>query len=174
MRFQQKLIQWLFLATTFSGAFGPLHIAGPALAFEPPVQRPLLTIGLQTGEGTHVITLDRASLVAMGMESMETTTPWYNGKVKFEGVPMTRLLEAVHAEGKTLTATALDDYISTIPVEDFAKYHVLLALKRDGVDMPIRDKGPLFIVYPYDSSVELQNQIFYSRSAWQVKRFDIR
>lgn len=32
----------------------------------------------------------------------------------------------------------------------------------NGQYMRIRDKGPLFIVYPYDSSAELQNQIYYS------------
>ena len=39
--------------------------------------------------------------------------------------------------------------------------------------MRIRDKGPLFIVYPYDSSAGLQNQIYYSRSAWQVSKMII-
>ncbi|MDU1358477.1 MAG: oxidoreductase, partial [Citrobacter freundii] len=39
--------------------------------------------------------------------------------------------------------------------------------------MRIRDKGPLFIVYPYDSMPELNNQIYYSRSAWQVSSMDI-
>jgi hypothetical protein len=34
--------------------------------------------------------------------------------------------------------------------------------------MPVRDKGPLFIVYPYDSDTRLQSQTYYSRSAWQV------
>ncbi|MCC2664519.1 MAG: oxidoreductase, partial [Geminicoccaceae bacterium] len=45
-------------------------------------------------------------------------------------------------------------------------YPVILALKRDGAYMPVRDKGPLFIVYPYDSSPELKHQNYYSRSAW--------
>ena len=32
------------------------------------------------------------------------------------------------------------------------------------------DKGPLFIVYPFDSDPELKQQIYYNRSAWQVAR----
>ncbi len=39
--------------------------------------------------------------------------------------------------------------------------------------MRIRDKGPSFIVYPYDSLPELNNQIYYSRSAWQVSKMKI-
>ncbi|EPL7927674.1 TPA: oxidoreductase, partial [Klebsiella pneumoniae] len=52
-------------------------------------------------------------------------------------------------------------------------FPVIMALKMNGQYMRIRDKGPLFIVYPYDSSAELQNQIYYSRSAWQVSKMII-
>jgi hypothetical protein len=36
--------------------------------------------------------------------------------------------------------------------------------------MAVRDKGPLFIIYPYDSDPQLQNQTYYTRSAWQVAK----
>ena len=116
---------------------------------------------------------DRAMLEALGMESFETTTPWYNGLVKFEGVRMQKLMQAVGASGKSVTAIALNDYTTDIPVADFERYGVLLAMKRDGNNMPVRDKGPLFIVYPYDSKPELKTQKFYSRSAWQVAKLEV-
>ena len=50
----------------------------------------------------------------------------------------------------------------------------MLALKRNGAYMPVRDKGPLFIVYPYDSSPELKHQKYYSRSAWQVAKMIVK
>ncbi|EPO9964680.1 oxidoreductase, partial [Enterobacter roggenkampii] len=53
------------------------------------------------------------------------------------------------------------------------KYNAILALKVNGEYMRIRDKGPSFIVYPYDSLPELNNQIYYSRSAWQVSKMKI-
>jgi hypothetical protein len=59
-------------------------------------------------------------------------------------------------------------------MSDFARYNVLLALKRDGEYMPVRDKGPLFIVYPFDSNPDLRHQRFYSRSAWQLARIVVR
>ena len=116
---------------------------------------------------------DRAMLEALGMESFETTTPWYNGPVKFEGVRLQKLMQAVGATGKSVTAVALNDYTTDIPLADFEHYGVLLALKRDGNEMPVRDKGPLFIVYPYDSKPELKSQKFYSRSAWQVAKLEV-
>ena len=68
---------------------------------------------------------------------------------------------------------ALNDYASSIPISDFAAHGVILALKRDGQYMPVRDKGPLFIIYPYDSSPELKSQMYYARSVWQVKRLEV-
>lgn len=63
--------------------------------------------------------------------------------------------------------TAPNDYTTVIPLSDFKKYNVILALKVNGEYMRIRDKGPLFVVYPYDSLPELNTQIYYSRSANQ-------
>ena len=83
-------------------------------------------------------------------------------------------MASVGATGDRVVAVALNDYSSEIPIEDFAKYHAILALKRDGEYMPVRDKGPLFIVYPYDQNPELRSQKFYSRSVWQVARLVIK
>ena len=85
-----------------------------------------------------------------------------------------KLMQKVGASGEKVVAVALNDYSSEIPIEDFARYNVILALKRDGEYMPVRDKGPLFIVYPYDSNSELRSQKFYSRSVWQVARLVIK
>ena len=68
--------------------------------------------------------------------------------MKFEGVSLDKLMKAVGANGERVVAVALNDYSSEIPIEDFAKYKTILALKRDGEYMPVRDKGPLFVVYP--------------------------
>ena len=83
-------------------------------------------------------------------------------------------MESVGATGDKVVAYALNDYSTELPMSDFAQYNVLLALKRNGEYMPVRDKGPLFIVYPYDSNPELRHQRFYSRSAWQVARLVVR
>lgn len=117
---------------------------------------------------------DVAMLEKMGMQSFSTATPWYDGKVTFEGVSMAKLMEYVGAKGTTITVKALNDYATDIPMDDFKKYPVILALKRDGNYMPVRDKGPLFIVYPYDSDSDLKHQRFYSRSAWQVAQIIVK
>lgn len=117
---------------------------------------------------------DREMLEAMGVVSISTTTPWFTGTTKFEGVPLEKVMEAVGAEGEEVETVALNDYKVTLPVADFKEFGVLLALKRDGEYMPVRDKGPLFIVYPYDSDPRLKNQKYYARSVWQLARMILK
>ena len=155
-------------------------VAGARQAFagtlESPQGKVILTMSgnIANSNKEGAAQFDLAMLEKLGLQSFSTTTPWYDGKVKFEGVPMTRLMDVVGATGSTITVKALNDYATDIPMEDFKKYPVILALKRDGAYMPVRDKGPLFIVYPYDSDPDLKHQRFYSRSAWQVAQIIIK
>ncbi len=141
-----------------------------------PQDKPILTISGSISEKNSPdgAKFDRAMLEKLGMVTVETTSPWYKGSMKFEGVPLDKLLAEVGAKGQTLIAYALDDYTTQLPISDFAKYHVILALKRNGEYMPVRDKGPLFIVYPFDSDPELKSSVYYSRCAWQVARFVVK
>ncbi len=155
-----------------------LGIMGAAFAgsLSAPTERPILTIsgkiGVTNKDGTAQF--DRAMLESLGLVTIETASPWYEGKVKFEGVSLDKLMKQVEAKGDRISVIALNDYATEIPMADFKKYNVILALKRNGEYMPVRDKGPLFIVYPYDSDPELRTQTYYARSAWQVARIEVK
>lgn len=151
------------------------HAAG-AGSLPAPAEKPILTISGQISETNTAgaAQFDRPMLEALGMVTVETTTPWYEGSARFEGVPLAKLMKQVGASGQSAAVVALNDYTTEIPLEDFAKYNVILALKRNGEYMPVRDKGPLFVVYPFDSHPELKNQTYYGRSAWQVAKIVVK
>ena len=157
-------------------AFVGIVGAAYAATLAAPTERPVLTITgkISVTNKDNTAQFDRPMLESLGMVAVETTTPWHEGKVKFEGVPVDKLMKQVGATGDRVVVTALNDYTTEIPMEDFAKYKVILAIKRNGEYMPVRDKGPLFIIYPYDSDPELKSQTYYARSAWQVAKIDVR
>jgi hypothetical protein len=119
-------------------------------------------------------TYDMAMLEALPGRATETETPWTKGRVKFEGPLGSALLDQLGASGTTLKITALNDYAVEVPVEDFRKWPVILATRKDGKPMPVRDKGPIFVIYPFDLDRSLYNEKIFSRSAWQVKSIEIR
>jgi hypothetical protein len=112
--------------------------------------------------------LTLAEIEALGSASIVTTTPWHDGPTTFEGVPMARFLDAVGARGTSAYVQALNDLSIDIPVSDLTRFDAILAFRTDGQYMEIADKGPLFIVFPFDDVEEVRNAQFYSRSVWQI------
>lgn len=147
----------------------------PAIALPAPKGTPILEIGgsIEVKNSGERAIFDREMLENMGLEAVVTHTPWDKGLVKYEGVPMAKLMDEVGAKGETVRIRALNDYVTLIPLEDFRQHNVILAIRRDGKYMPIRDKGPLFVIYPFDSDPALNSQVYYARSAWQVKSIDV-
>lgn len=119
------------------------------------------------------INLTLAQIEDMGRASIVTTTPWHDGPTTFEGVPMARFLEAVGAQGTTAYVHALNDFSIDIPLSDLTRFDAIMAFKTDGKYMEIADKGPLFIVFPYDDVSEVRNELFYARSVWQIHSIEI-
>jgi hypothetical protein len=122
------------------------------------------------GERTD-LTLD--DLQRLGGAVIRTTTPWHDGEQVFEGVPLASLLAHLGTRGHRLTLTALNSYMTEIPVADATQNPVLLAYKRNGQTIPATDKGPLFAIYPHDADKELKTETYFSRSAWQVRSIAI-
>ena len=159
-----------------TGAAAALLAGGAAWALERPTGDILLTLTGQLrspndGSAAH---FDMAMLERLPQTSFNTRTPWYAQARKFTGPLLRDVLRAAGAHGNLLRAKALNDYRVDIPFEDAQRYDIVVARLLDGVPMPVRDRGPLFVIYPFDSSPELRNAIYYSRSAWQLRSIEVK
>lgn len=117
---------------------------------------------------------DLPMLEAIGVSRISTSTAWTNGRQDFEGVSLKALLERVGAFGDRIEAIALNDYKVEIPVSDFARWPVILAWRQNGQLMRVRDKGPLWIIYPQDDFPALNNKETQGKWAWQLKEIRVR
>jgi len=145
-------------------------------ALPEPKGRAVLTVSGKIGMKNRGETaaFDMAMIEALPQHSFTTRTPWYDRPVKFTGPLLSDVLEAVQASGSTLSAVAINDYKITIPADDTRKFKVVMARLIDDKPIPVRDKGPLFIVYPFDSAAELRSSTYYERSIWQLKAVEIQ
>ena len=48
-----------------------------------------------------------------------------------------------------------------------------MAFLNNGEPMSIRDKGPLWIIYPFDDNPDYQTEVIYSRSIWQLDQIHV-
>ena len=146
-----------------------------ARALERPTGPVILTIrgSLSAPNAGTMAQFDMAMLEQLPQHSFTTRTPWYSQARKFTGPLLRDVLTACGAQGRTLRAVALNDYRVDLPFEDVQRYDVLLARLLDDQPMAVRDKGPLFIIYPFDTDPALRSPIFYGRSAWQLKSIEV-
>lgn len=121
----------------------------------------------------EAVQFDLEMLQELGTVEFETSTIWTQGVQTFEGVPLSALVESLGMSGTTLRATAINDYAVDIPISDAVEDGPIIAYKLNGEEMSVRDKGPLWIVYPYDSKKEYQSEVVYSRSIWQLDRIEV-
>lgn len=125
-----------------------------------------------TNQGDMAV-FDLEMLQSFDALGFETTTIWTEGPQTFTGVVLSTLLEALAAEGNMLKATAINRYSVDIPVSDAVAGGPLIAYMRNGETMTIRDKGPLWIVYPYDAKPEYRQELIYARSIWQLNHIEV-
>lgn len=152
-----------------------LALTNAVHALEPAKGKIILTISGKVGEKNTATAaqLDLAMLEKLPQRNFSTMTPWDPKPVQFTGPLVRDVLALVKAQGRTLKALALNDYQTSIPFDDATQHDVILAHRMNGEPIPVKTKGPLFIVYPYDSKKELQSTVFYERSAWQLKSITV-
>ena len=149
---------------------------GPVQALDAPKGPVVLSM---SGHISQKNAADRANfdmdmLTALPQHTFTTNAPWFAGPKQFTGPLLRDVLAAVGAQGENLRAVALNNFKTDIPASDALKFPVIIALLMQGKPMPIREKGPLFIIYPYDTDVELQSTRYYNRSAWQLCAIEVQ
>lgn len=121
-------------------------------------------------DGVLIKEFDRAALEAMPQISFRTSTIWTEGETEFTGVSLLGLLRDCGITDGAFRAIALNDYAVEIPVDELLDEAPIIAHLMDGEPFSRRGKGPLWIVYPYDSSPEFRSETAYGRSVWQLTR----
>lgn len=106
--------------------------------------------------------------------TVETHTSVTDGVKRFEGFLLRDLLGRLGARGDTVEASALNEYVIEIPMEDLTKYDVVVAYSMDGRPLSPSDKGPLWIVYPRDDHPELQDIRYDYRWVWQLNSLRVK
>jgi hypothetical protein len=135
----------------------------------PPAAAVVLTVGRQAA-------FDMPALERMKQRTIRTATPWYEKPREFTGPLLRDVLAAagVAAQAKGVARfVALNDYKVEIPLADAHEHDVIVARLLDGQPMSVRQKGPLFVIYPFDEKPALRTAAYFSRCIWQLKSIEL-
>ena len=116
----------------------------------------------------HQTPFDMRTLEALPQRTYKLTTPWYLRPVSFQGPLIRDVFANAGVRGTHIEAIAVNDYTADIPFSDAEAHDVIVALRMDGKPMSARDKGPLFLVYPYDRLPEEKLEAYFDASVWQL------
>jgi len=177
--FARHCAAWLLSVTLAAAALAQSPHASAAVSaatLPAPTQPVILTINgaITLRNGGDSASFDAAMIGALPAHEFRTWTPWFKEPATFRGPRLQSVLQAVGARGQTLRMVALNDYAVDVPVSDASRFEPILATHINGKLLGVRDKGPLFLIYPFDARPETRTDEFYGRSIWQVMRITVQ
>jgi hypothetical protein len=148
-----------FLRTT-GAAICFTSIAGVARAAD-------ILLSVETnGAGLRTFTDDE--LLALPQFEFTTSTIWTEGALTFSGPSLADVLAAAGVTSGDIEMTAVNDYAVAMPRSRLEPAAPIIANRINGSPFGVRDKGPLWLVFPYDSADRYQSEEIYSYSVWQL------
>lgn len=128
----------------------------------------LLTIFPSNPSQSAGVELDREQLEAFRQIEFETSTIWSEGVRSFSGPSLREVLIAAGITGGDINLTAENQYRTTMPWFVMNEDFPIIATRIDGETFSLREKGPLWIVFPYDADEKYRTEVMYAHSIWQL------
>jgi hypothetical protein len=151
----------------FLTLFGLINtLTGPALGQDGNALR--LTVSQ-----SETIQLSLEELDALDQIEFTTNTIWLSGETHFSGVSLKALLRQFAIKGNKIEMTALDGYAVSMSIADLEDNAPIISTRLNGKIIPIRENGPYWVVFPYDSDKKYQTEINFARSIWQLKHIRV-
>ena len=172
----RKPFRHVIVAVLFAGFLGVASTQASAAALAHPEGRVILVVSgaIEHTNAGGEARFDRSMLESIELTTLVTTTPWTEGDVRFQGILARDLMAAVGAGGEHVFAVALNDYKIRLPLSDFQEHNVLLAISQDGKRKRVRDKGPIWVIYPVEPGERSQSMETREKMIWQVKTLRIQ
>ncbi|MBY4893888.1 oxidoreductase [Rhodobacteraceae bacterium N5(2021)] len=119
------------------------------------------------------VNLDDSDLSALPQMEFETTTQWTTGSLRFSGPLLSDLLDFYGAGSGDLRLTAINDYSVDLSRDLVTPEAPIVANRINGEPFSRRDKGPFWVVYPYDRAVEFRTEQTFAASVWQLSQITV-
>lgn len=114
------------------------------------------------------VTFDRARLEALPQHEFTTSTIWTVGDHSFSGPSLHDVLVDAELSGTTVYLVAANGYEVRMAWDELEDTVPIIATRIDGEPFSVREKGPLWVVFPYDLDARYRTEAVYALSIWQL------
>jgi hypothetical protein len=147
---------------------GPVQVTAQEAEIAGPI---VLEIEVQ---GRDTVRFDIAALEALPQQSFSTTTIWTEGAIEFSGPSLTAVLGVAGLGMEPVYAYASNGYGVTLTFPPGDELSPIIATRIDGEPISRREKGPLWVMFPFDNDAALRNAEVFGQSIWHLVRLSDR
>lgn len=112
--------------------------------------------------------LTDTALSALPQIAFATSTIWTTGEIRFSGPALAAVLQAGGAGTGDLMLHATNDYNVKMPRDMIEAEAPIIATRIGGQPISLRDKGPFWVVFPYDTQARFRSDLALMVSVWQL------
>ncbi|GAA3549401.1 molybdopterin-binding protein [Zobellella aerophila] len=156
-----------------------LMLLGWQLQAQEAVEPVVLSISgpiIQNGRHLERMDYTLSQLQALPQVNITTSHFWVQDPHTYSGPALRQLLAPLfaHTTIKTLTLGALNGYSVAVDWAKVTPYDPILAWQDNGYGMSRRDKGPLWLMLPYDRVPVLQQAELIHFMVWQLRNIKVQ
>lgn len=119
------------------------------------------------------ITLTEEDLLALPQVTIETSTPWDEEEITFSGPTLKALLTRYNITEGELNLYASNRYQIQVPWDYIEDSSPIIANRMNGSPFSRRQRGPLWLIFPFDSDDRYRSYEVSAMSIWQLISMEI-
>ncbi|MDR7123995.1 oxidoreductase [Pseudotabrizicola sp. 4114] len=113
-----------------------------------------------------------ADLDSFEQHSFTTSTIWTTGLMEFSGPALTDVVVSAGSVAGGLRLRAANDYSITLNPSMLEAQATIIATRINGKTFGVRERGPLWLVFPYDAHARFRTEQIFAASIWQLTDID--
>ena len=112
-----------------------------------------------------------SELQALTQAEITTAHPWSSQAQRYGGIDLTALLQLLFANKaiKTLNLEGLNGFSMALEWSNICDFSPIIAWQENGKLMSRRDKGPLWLMLPFDQVPKMKQADFLHYMVWQLR-----
>lgn len=112
-------------------------------------------------------------LLALPQTEFRTRTIWTSDLDSYAGPSLAAVLDAAEMPNADLRIYATNDYNVKFPADKIAADAPVLVVHINGEPFSLREKGPVWLLFPFDDNDSYRTEDNFALSVWQLKQIDV-
>lgn len=117
--------------------------------------------------------LSDVSLLSLPQQTFKTHHTWSKVADEFSGPLLADVLDQVCPKASKLKLKAINDYQVDLDFNKIKQYEPILAMSVNGERLTVRNKGPIWVMIPFDKYTSVPERSLDEALVWQLSSINV-